>query len=189
MEVPANHGAPGSPRQPWLPSHHASHHSPGNRGTLIAVTSMAALAALVAITALLLILTHPLPPVGSVVQRNNSNDIKIHWLYTPQTQNKEHTCAQLKSHVRRGNLPKVRVTCDSPWACGPHSESCDTNCVARGRRDEPVAELQSMSLQLHPSRHAPVTESHTLWLTQLVMRVGRASMWMGGQGMGGSMAG
>ena len=121
MEVPASNGAPGSPRQPWLPSQPGNHHSPGNRGTLIAVASRAALAALVAITALLLILTHPLPPVGSVVQRNNSNDIKIHWLYTPQTKNKEHTCAQLKSHVRRGNLPKVRVTCDSPWACGPNS--------------------------------------------------------------------
>ena len=33
------------------------------------------------------------------------------------------------------------------------------------------------------------TQGLSLWLTQLVMRVGRASMWMGGQGMGGSMAG
>ena len=67
--------------------------------------------------------------------------------------------------------------------------ACGTNCLARGRRDEPVAELQSVSLQLHPSTHAPVAESHTLWLTQLVMRVGRASMWMGWQGIGGSVAG
>ena len=56
--------------------------------------------------------------------------------------------------------------------------------AARGRRDGPVAVLQNICLQLHPATHAPVAESHKLWLTQLVMRVGGASIWMGGQGDG-----